>query len=263
MFKKSSVVVLFFVVSIFVLGAAHAYADPGSMGDGLVYGYYSVRSSSNYMVVTNSTTTSSCTIPAPVGKKAFTYTPVELPVVSCDPAKAKPIGVGSIAHGGNTIELTVDIGPFEEPVDVSFGLFAASFDASDIYFLNIFNEITSLQEEFAEESNTQVAANNGNGNGHGNGNDNGNGNGNDNGNGNGNDQGSNQTKPKKNFKKLIAWKSNVLGVTETIAGPIDASDFPPGLYVLVLNVTRVSPAEDNFDRFYRWVTYFIVPDPSQ
>ncbi|HXX58251.1 MAG TPA: hypothetical protein VEI96_09660 [Thermodesulfovibrionales bacterium] len=241
MFRKIFVTALIVVAGVLAFGAALAYAHSGGTGDVLAYAYYDVRGAANYMVVNNSATTApGCTMPLPHHKKVFTYTPVVSPVVSCDPAKAKPIGVGSIALGGDMIDVAVKIGPFEEPVDVSIGLFAASFDAKDIYFLNIFNQLTSLQEEIDEDQNAQVAA--------------------DHGPGDGNSHGNNP-KPKKNFRKLIPWKNDVLTIDETVFQG-DLTDLPPGLYVIVLNVTRVSPSDDNFDRFYRWVTYFIVPDPA-
>lgn len=233
MFKTKIITVFLIAVGVLALGTARAYAASSASGDALTYAYYNVRGASNYMVVSD--VSSKCTMPVPTEKQAFTYTPVETPVVSCDPAKAKPIGVGTIANGGNSLDLAVDIGPFEEPVDVSFGIFAASFNAADIYFLNVSNELTSLQDQLAQEP--QAAAVNGQG------------------------PQSGPQNGKKTFKRLVPWKSNVLGVDETLS--TDIKDLPPGLYVVVLNVTRVSPAEDNFDRFYRWVTYFIVPDPAQ
>jgi len=238
MFKRKLAKFLFLVIIICFFGAAQAHASSGGMDDELIYGYFSHRGAQNLMVVAEAVTSAPCTMTMPTGKKVFTYTPVEAPVVSCDPAKAKPIGVGSVAKGGNTLEVAVDIGPFEDPVDVSFGYFAASFDAADIYFLNIFDQVTSLQDELGAESTVQAA---------------------------GNDQElkSYQKNSKKKLKKLIPWKSGVFEVEETLLGPIDLKNIPPGLYVLVLNVTRTSPADNNFDRFYRWVTYFIVPDPAE
>lgn len=221
---KSLLKVLLVFAALISLGTAPAYAGPAESGGDLIYSYYAFRGASNYMVVNDSDSTAPCTMAMPAKKQAFTYTPVETPVVDCDPAKAKPVGVGNVAKGGDVLDLNVEIGPFEEPVDVSFGLFAASFDAADIYFLNILNQFTSLQDQISEDN-----------------------------------EGQGQGKAKKKFKKLPPWKSNVLEVSETI-GPVDVSDLPPGLYVVVLNVTRVSPADDNFDRFYRWVTYFIIPD---
>jgi len=213
-------------IAVFAFGTTYAESAPN---DDLLYAYYNVRDTVNIMPAVAITT--ACSIPAPAFKQAFTYTPVADPVITCDPATSKPIGVGDIAQGGGSIDIKVGIGPFDEPVDVSFGLFNASFDASNIFFLNVFNQITSLQDELASE------AQGGNGQ-------------------------NNPPNGKKNFKRLIPWKSNVLEVYDTIAAG-DATLLPPGLYVLVLNVTRTSPADNNFDRFYRWVTYFIVPDNVQ
>ncbi len=225
---RSTFITFLAVLFIAVLAFGTAYAN-SAPNDDFVYAYYSVRGTVNVMPLVETAT--ACSIPAPTFKQAFTYTPVADPVITCDPATAKPIGVGDIAQGGSGVDLRVDIGPFDEPVDVSFGLFNASFDASNIFFLNIFNQVTSLQDEIASEVQGVNSQENPPG----------------------------QANGKKNFKRLTPWKSDVLEVHETIADA-DAAFLPPGLYVLVLNVTRTSPAENNFDRFYRWVTYFIVPD---
>ena len=226
MHRSTLLTVLAAFIAVLAFGRAYANSAPN---DDLLYGYYSVRGAANVMPVV--ATTTACSIPAPAFKQAFTYTPVADPVITCDPASSKPIGVGNIAQGGSSFDITVDIGPFDEPVDVSFGLFNATFDASNIFFLNVFNQVTSLQDELDSEVQGGNSQNNPPG----------------------------QANGKKNFKRLIPWRSNVLEVHDTIAAG-DIKFLPPGLYVLVLNVTRTSPAENNFDRFYRWVTYFIVPD---
>jgi hypothetical protein len=230
MFKRTLLALL--TTAVVVLAFGTAYAGSAPTANGLIYGYYSVRGATNLMTVVQTTT--ACAIPAPAFKQAFTYTPVVDPVVTCDADTSKPIGVGDIAHGN--LDIAVDVGPFEEPVDVSFGLFNASFDASNIFFLNVFNQVTSLQDELADDSSVPG--------------------------GNGQNNPPGQPNGKKNFRRLIPWKSNVLEVHDTIASG-DLTDLPPGLYVLVLNVTRTSPADNNFDRFYRWITYFIVPDSTQ
>ncbi len=229
MFRNTLLIVLSAVAAVFAFGTAYAGSAPT---DNLVYGYYSVRGAANYMPAVETTT--ACSIPVPTFKQAFTYNPVADPVITCDPATSKPIGVGDIDQG--SLDIKVDIGPFDEPVDVSFGLFNASFDASNIFFLNVFNQVTSLQDEFSDASQVQSK--------------------------NGTNDPPGQTNGKKNFKELIPWKSDVLEVHDTIVSG-DLTELPPGLYVLVLNVTRTSPAANNFDRFYRWVTYFIVPDNVQ
>lgn len=231
MLRRTLLAVLVSFAAVLAFGTA--YAGTAQANKDLVYGYYSIRGTQNYMAVVTETTT--CSIPAPAFKQAFTYTPVTDPVVTCDPATSKPIGVGAIAQGGSSFDIRVDI-DFDEPADVSFGLFNASFDASNIFFINVYNEVTSLQDELADVSVAQG--------------------------GNGHNNPPGQSNGKKNFKRLVPWKSDVLGVHETIASG-DVTDLPPGLYVLVLNVTRTSPANNNFDRFYRWVTYFVVPDDVQ
>lgn len=231
MSRNAVLIVLATIFSIFAVGAAYAGSAPA---DKLIYGYHGMRGAANYMPVAEVTT--ACSIPTPASKQAFTYTPVTDPVVTCDPATSKPISVGNIAQGGDNFDIRVDVGPFDEPVDVSFGFFNASVDASNIFFMNVSNGITSLQDEFEAPSEEQAGNGPNNPPGHSNG--------------------------KKNFKRLIPWKSNVLEVHDTIASG-EAPELPPGLYVLVLNVTRTSPADNNFDRFYRWVTYFFVPDSPQ
>lgn len=228
-----------FSVLIVIFALDNVHAESGSADNHLVYAYYISRAPTNYMPVVNMTTTG-CTLPAPASKESFTYTPVIDSVTSCDASTAKPIGVGAIAQNGRTIDIDVDVGPFEEGVDISFAMFSASFDASNIFFLNVSDQITSLQDEFSEGSDTQISAmakdNAGQDNVSGSG--------------------------KKNFKRLIPWKNDVLQVRETVFSG-DISDLPPGLYVLVLNVTRSSEADNNYDRFYRWITYFIVPASPQ
>lgn len=231
MFRNTLLMALAVAVAVLAFGSASAYS--AQIDENLVYGYYGVRGAANYMPVAETTT---CSIPLPAFKQAFTYTPVADTVITCDPATAKPIGVGDIAEGGDSFDIRVDVGPFDEPVDVSFGIFNASFDASNIFFLNVLNQITSLQDELADVSVAQ--------------------------NGNGRNDPPGQSNGKKNFKRLVPWKDGVFEVHKTIASA-DVADLPPGLYVLILNVTRSSPADNNFDRFYRWVTYFIVPDPDQ
>lgn len=95
MCKRSFAALLFLVIGICIFGAAQAYANPGGADDQLVYEYFNQRGVQNFMAVTETVTAPPpCTMPLPTGKNVFTYTPIEAPVVSCDPAKAKPIGVG-------------------------------------------------------------------------------------------------------------------------------------------------------------------------
>ncbi len=280
MFRKGCFSILVVALGLVVLAGTQAYAVSGNTADALAYDYYALRGTANIISVGGVTTAPRCVMPVPSDKQAFTYTPVAEPVIDCNPALAKPIGVGGVAVGRGTVNIKVGVGPFEAPVDVSIGIFMASFDATDIYFINVLNQLTSLQEELAEEFEAEALSDanasskdkdkdkdkdKGNGNDNNNGN-----NGKDNGNvNNGSDNSDKQPpasddpKPKKKFKRLTVWKGDVMAVYEVILDDVKVDVLPSGLYVIILNVTRVSPADNNFDRFYRWVTYFIVPDKTQ
>ena len=67
------------------------------------------------------------TMPLPTGEKIFTYAAVASPVVSADPAQAEPIGVGSIATGGNTLDVSVNVGPFAGLVNISLREYVPSY----------------------------------------------------------------------------------------------------------------------------------------
>ena len=75
-------------------------------------------------------------MPLPKGEYVFTYDPVALPVLSSDPGTANPIGVGPVADQGDTVDIKVNIGPLEGPVDVSFGMYAPGFDFTDVYHID-------------------------------------------------------------------------------------------------------------------------------
>lgn len=63
-------------------------------------------------------------MPLPSGPHVFEYAPVVSPELSQDPAAAKPVGVGPIAQGGNTLSLAIGLSAFEGPVDVYFIIYA-------------------------------------------------------------------------------------------------------------------------------------------
>ncbi len=169
-------------------------------------------------------------IPLPHGKHVYTYGPIADPVVSDDPAQARPIGIGLIASGGDTVTIKANAGPFAGPVDVVFGIYDATFDARDIYFMNITEQLVPVTEAVQQEEKH---------NGH--------------------------VKPSKKFKGLVKWKTNVTSVDETVIGPIPVADLSPGLYVLHLGVSPATvsaedddDSDESHDNFYRWITYFIV-----
>jgi hypothetical protein len=75
-------------------------------------------------------------MPLPTGEQTFTYDPVVAPILSDDPAQAKPIGVGAVANGGNTLDITLSLEKFSGPVDVAFGLYSARIDPAHAFFLD-------------------------------------------------------------------------------------------------------------------------------
>jgi len=67
-------------------------------------------------------------IPLPTSQQYFTYEPILQPVTNIDPAQAKPVGVGSVATGGDTVSLRVSLAEFSGPVDIYLGIYAPSID---------------------------------------------------------------------------------------------------------------------------------------
>ena len=169
------------------------------------------------------------TIPVPTYEQVFSYTAVVLPVLNTDPTQAKPIGVGPVALGENTLDVKVNIGPFAGPVDVSLVIYAPAIISDDLYFLGPDNQLKKLSDAVTEEEQSLISAVQ--------------------------SQPSGQAiTPLKKFSELILWKTNVTEVNESIyTGP--TSDLKPGLYTLVF--VAQSPYDDN--SHYRWVTYFNIP----
>jgi plastocyanin len=75
----------------------------------------------------------STTIALPQTVQTFTYPAIVTPVLSTDPAEARPIGLGDVAAGGPTLAVRVAMEQFEAPVDVYFLLYIPSLDPVNIY----------------------------------------------------------------------------------------------------------------------------------
>lgn len=63
---------------------------------------------------------------------SFSFDPVDTPTFNFDPATSKPIGFGSVADGGDTLDLSVDFS-YPSPVDLYLVLYAPSI--SQDFFL--------------------------------------------------------------------------------------------------------------------------------
>lgn len=72
-------------------------------------------------------------MPPPSGPNYFAYSPVVSPVLSDDPAVSRPVGIGAIARGGNTLTLQVGTASFDSPVDVYFIMYAPFYAAPLAY----------------------------------------------------------------------------------------------------------------------------------
>jgi len=75
-------------------------------------------------------------MPLPGAKMTFTYEAVASPVVSGDPSKAMPIGVGPVANGGNTLEVFVKVGSFAGTVNVSLSQYIPSYSSATVYSMD-------------------------------------------------------------------------------------------------------------------------------
>ena len=54
----------------------------------------------------------------PTGKSTYSYPPTDFPVVDSDPSKARPVGVGPVAQGGDSVYVQLSIGKYVSPIDV-------------------------------------------------------------------------------------------------------------------------------------------------
>ncbi len=90
------------------------------------------------------------TMQVPSGQQIFAYAPSVSPVKNGNAASAMPIGVGSVATGGDNVKVQVDIGKFDGPVDVYVAIYGPSaagiFDSFDIYNLQD-NTFVSVVDE--------------------------------------------------------------------------------------------------------------------
>ena len=74
-------------------------------------------------------------IPVPTTQQTFSYDPVASPIKSIEPAQAKPIGVGSVAMGGNTLSLHISLDQFAGPVNIYFAVYSKAIDPNNYYLL--------------------------------------------------------------------------------------------------------------------------------
>lgn len=74
-------------------------------------------------------------MPVPDGQQSWTYSLVALPITSSDPSQSKPIGVGSVATGGNTLGVQIGLHQCAGPVNI-YGAYTVSTDPDHVHVLN-------------------------------------------------------------------------------------------------------------------------------
>ena len=99
------------------------------------YPYYCSNHCLSSNMVGTVTVDASSTIPVPSSAHVFISPVSASPVLSTNASLAVPIGVGSVATGGGTMSLQVDLDQFAGPVDVYLLLYLPVIDPGNIWEL--------------------------------------------------------------------------------------------------------------------------------
>lgn len=76
------------------------------------------------------------TMPMPTTQMMYTFGAINEPVLGSDPSTSMPIGVGSIAEGGNMMTIHTEVGQFQMPMDMYLAVFDPSVDPFNVYVMN-------------------------------------------------------------------------------------------------------------------------------
>jgi len=200
-------------------------------------------------------------IPVPTKHRTFIYGPIASPVVDLRPSVAKPLSVGSVALGGDTVDMEVSLNQFSAPVDVYLSLYALSNDASSVSNKGLHKALKRGKDEEADADADDDDAEDPE------------------------DNSTNEIYLKGDLsieglpsgpyvpqdisilqtenrlqafaaqQEIQPWKTGVTDISGPVLEAVPSSVFPPGTYVILLGVT---PPNDH-DKYYLWVTYFTVP----
>jgi hypothetical protein len=80
----------------------------------------------------------------PTSGQSFTSCAAVFPGLSAEPSSANPIGVGTIAIGGDTLDLQIGLDPFSGPVDIYLGISVDS--AKSLYILTDENTLQDASD---------------------------------------------------------------------------------------------------------------------
>ncbi len=120
--RKTAIAVL--AIAVMMGFAATSFAMMGSGGNqGTLQGSMGTMPGTGYMGM-------------PTGQEMFSYGPMQSPVVGTDAASSQPLGVGTVAMGGNMLSIHATTGQFTGPMDVYFMLYAPSVDPLNIYVMH-------------------------------------------------------------------------------------------------------------------------------
>lgn len=88
------------------------------------------------------------TIALPSVRQSWTHAPVVLPELDEDPSKAKPVSIGHLATGGDTLSIRIGLNQFASPVDI-YGAYRVSTNPGQVRVLRpngtSFNAFTVTQ----------------------------------------------------------------------------------------------------------------------
>ena len=120
---KTSFIMLAMAGLIF---AGSAQAMMGSGGTGMTGG----------TATTGNTGIMGTIMQMPMAKEMFDYGPTTGPVMGTELSTTMPIGVGSVAMGGNMITIHTAVGQFSNPMDVYLTLYAPADNPFNIYMMH-------------------------------------------------------------------------------------------------------------------------------
>jgi len=137
--KKIQLITLLVGMLAFI-GSAQAIMTGGSGGSGMTIG--------STGTVTGSSGTMGTYMQMPTTQQMFSYGPTTGPVMGTDISSTMPIGVGTVAMGGNMINVHVAIGQFSNPMDLYLTVYAPAIDPFNLYLIHPDGTIKPVSEGF-------------------------------------------------------------------------------------------------------------------
>jgi len=72
----------------------------------------------------------------PASQMMLSFGPTTDPFIGYGPEDTMPMGVGSVAVGGDMLTVHAQVGQFQMPMDIYFALYAPSVDPFNIYLMD-------------------------------------------------------------------------------------------------------------------------------